>query len=50
MLVRAVLAAAFVGIAAPALAEPDNTSWPNSQEGDFILEDYKFASARPSLS
>ena len=44
MLVRAVLAAAFVSIAAPALAEPENTHWPNYQEGDFIITDYKFAS------
>jgi homoserine O-acetyltransferase len=44
MSVRAVLAAAFIGIAAPALAEPENTHWPNYQEGDFILTDYKFAS------
>jgi homoserine O-acetyltransferase len=44
MMVRAVLAAAFVGIAAPVLAEPENTHWPNYQEGDFILTDYKFAS------
>ena len=44
MLVRAVLAAAFVSIAAPALAEPENTHWPNYQESDFIITDYKFAS------
>ena len=44
MMVRAVLAAAFVGIAAPVLAEPENTHWPNYQEGDFILTDYKFVS------
>jgi homoserine O-acetyltransferase/O-succinyltransferase len=44
MVVRGVLAAAFIGIAAPALAEPENTHWPNYQEGDFILKDYRFAS------
>jgi len=44
MVVRAVLAATFLGIAATALAEPENTHWPNYQEGDFILTDYKFAS------
>src|SRR3974377_1974354 len=43
MLIRAVVAAALVGIAAPALAEPENTHWPNYQEGDFIITGYKFA-------
>ena len=46
MLLRAVLAAAFVSIAAPALAEPENSNWPNYQEGDFIIKDYKFASGQ----
>ena len=46
MLIRAVLAAALVSIVAPALAEPENTHWPNYQEGDFIITDYKFASGQ----
>ena len=44
MSIRAVIAAGLVSIAVPALAEPQNTSWPNYQEGDFIITDYKFAS------
>ena len=32
MLIRAVIA---VGIAAPALVEPENTHWPNYKEGDL---------------
>jgi homoserine O-acetyltransferase len=43
MLIRAALAA-FVSVAAPALAEPENTNWPNYQEGDFTISNYKFAS------
>src|SRR3984893_13349517 len=43
MLIRAVLAA-LVSVAAPALAEPENTNWPNYQEGDFIIANYKFTS------
>ena len=43
MLIRAVLAA-LVSVAAPALAEPENTNWPNYQEGDFIISNYKFVS------
>jgi homoserine O-acetyltransferase len=46
MLLRAVVAAAFISIAAPALAEPENSNWPNYQEGDFIIKDYKFASGQ----
>jgi hypothetical protein len=42
--IRAVVAAALIGIAAPALAEPDKPNWLNYQEGDFIIKDYKFAS------
>jgi len=41
MLIRAVVAAALVSIAAPALAH-----WLNYQEGDFIIPDYKFASGQ----
>jgi homoserine O-acetyltransferase/O-succinyltransferase len=44
MLLRAVIAVALLGIATPALAEPENTNWPNYQEGDFIITNYKFAS------
>ena len=43
MLIRAVLAA-LISVAAPALAEPENTHWPNYQEGDFIIPNYKFVS------
>src|SRR6266446_6612975 len=43
MLLRAVLAA-LVSAAAPALAEPENIDWPNYQEGDFTIPNYKFAS------
>jgi len=44
MLLRAVVAVALLGIATPALAEPENINWPNYQEGDFIITNYKFAS------
>jgi homoserine O-acetyltransferase/O-succinyltransferase len=44
MLIRAILAA-LISVAAPALAEPENTHWPNYQEGDFIIPNYKFASS-----
>jgi homoserine O-acetyltransferase/O-succinyltransferase len=44
MLIRAVLAAAFISIAAPAAAESENANWPNYQKADFIIKDYKFAS------
>ena len=43
MVIRAVVTAALVSIAAPAFAEPDNTHWPNYKEGEFIIRDYKFA-------
>ena len=46
MLVRAVIAAALIGIAGPALAEPENTHWPNYKEGDFTTTDYKFANGQ----
>jgi homoserine O-acetyltransferase len=49
MCIRAVVAAALIDIAAPALAEPEKPNWPNYQEGDFIIKDYKFASGE-SLS
>ena len=44
MLLRAVIAAAaLVGIAGPALAQPENTHWPNYKEGEFTITDYKSA-------
>lgn len=43
MLIRA-LAAAAVMSAAPALAQTQNTDWPNYREDDFVIPDYKFAS------
>ena len=46
MLLCAVIAAALVGTAAAALAEPENTHWPNYKEGDFIISDYKFANGQ----
>jgi homoserine O-acetyltransferase/O-succinyltransferase len=42
MSMRAVFAAGFISIAAPALADPENTSWPNYREDDVIITDYKF--------
>jgi len=44
MSVRAALAAALIGIAAPALQAAENTNWPNYREGDFVIFDYTFAS------
>src|SRR5215510_6571879 len=44
MLIRAVFAAALIGMAAPALAE--SIRWPNYREGDFIINDYKFANGQ----
>ena len=46
MLIRTVIAAVLVGFAASALAEPENTHWPNYQEGDFIIRDYQFANGQ----
>ena len=46
MLIRAVVGAALVSIAASALAERENTNWPNYKEGDFIIGDYKFANGQ----
>ncbi len=43
MLIRAFLVA-LISVAAPALAEPENSQWPNYQEGDFIIPNYKFVS------
>jgi homoserine O-acetyltransferase/O-succinyltransferase len=44
VLLRAVLAAAVIGIVAPTLALSKNSSWANYQESDFIIPNYKFAS------
>jgi homoserine O-acetyltransferase/O-succinyltransferase len=49
MSIRAVVAAALIGIAGPALAELENTSWSKYQEGDFIIADYKFANGQTLL-
>ena len=46
MLLRAIIAAALIGISATALAEPENTRWPNYKEGDFTIADYKFANGQ----
>jgi homoserine O-acetyltransferase/O-succinyltransferase len=43
MLIRALVAAAVMSIA-PALAQNQNTNWPNYREDNFISSDYKFAS------
>src|ERR1700719_1343861 len=43
MWIRTLVAACIISTA-PALAEPENTHWPNYQEGDFIISNYKFVS------
>lgn len=43
MLIRALVAAALMSIA-PALAQTQNTNWPNYREDDFLITNYKFAS------
>jgi homoserine O-acetyltransferase/O-succinyltransferase len=48
MLLRTAIAAALVIVAAPALAEPENTHWPNYTEGDFLVTDYEFANGQTS--
>ncbi len=40
--IRAVVAAALIGMSAPAFAQ--ETSWPNFREGDFTIADYRFNS------
>jgi homoserine O-acetyltransferase/O-succinyltransferase len=40
--IHAVIAAALIGMAAPAFAQ--ETSWPNFREGDFTIADYRFNS------
>jgi homoserine O-acetyltransferase len=42
MLTRTVIAAGFISLAVPALADPENTSWPNYREDDVTITDYKF--------
>src|SRR5262252_10607297 len=49
MPIRAAIAAALISIAASALAAPENASWPNYQEGGFVITDYKFASGESLL-
>jgi homoserine O-acetyltransferase/O-succinyltransferase len=46
MSIRTVVAAALISISAPARAEPENTQWPNYQESNFIITDYKFTSGQ----
>jgi homoserine O-acetyltransferase len=43
MWIRALVAAGVMS-AAPALAQTQNTNWPNYREDNFIITDYKFAS------
>jgi homoserine O-acetyltransferase/O-succinyltransferase len=45
MSLRTLLTAALIGAAASALAAGENTNWPNYQEGDFVIADYRFASS-----
>ncbi len=44
MPIRAVIAAALISLSVPALAETETAAWPNYQESDFLIENYKFAS------
>jgi homoserine O-acetyltransferase len=44
MLLRALFAAVLIGLAAPAFAADVNTNWPNYQEGDYTIPNYKFVS------
>jgi homoserine O-acetyltransferase/O-succinyltransferase len=47
MVLRAVFAAVlFTGSAVSALAEPQKPNWPNYQQGDFVVADYRFASGQ----
>jgi homoserine O-acetyltransferase len=43
MLIRALATAAVISTA-PALAQTQNTDWPNYREDKFVITDYKFAS------
>ncbi|HEY1798539.1 MAG TPA: alpha/beta fold hydrolase [Stellaceae bacterium] len=44
MLLRALIVAALIGLAAPAIAADPKTDWPNYQQGDYTIANYKFAS------
>jgi homoserine O-acetyltransferase len=46
MVIRALAAAALIGIAGSALAEAQNPNWANYREGDFTITDYKFANGQ----
>jgi homoserine O-acetyltransferase len=43
MSMPAAIAVALATFAAPALADAQNTNWPNYSEHDFVIADYKFA-------
>jgi homoserine O-acetyltransferase len=43
MWIRTLVAAGIISTA-PALAQTQNTNWPNYRENNFIITDYKFAS------
>jgi hypothetical protein len=43
MWIRTLVAAGIIDTA-PALAQTQNTNWPNYREDNFIVTDYKFAS------
>ena len=43
MLICALVAAAVMSVA-PALAQTQNTNWPNYREDDFLITEYRFAS------
>ena len=48
MAVRALIATVVIAAALPALAQGEadkpNTNWPGYQEGDYVVNNYKFAS------
>ncbi len=44
MMVRALIVAILLSVAAPAFAAEVSTNWPNYAEGDYIIKDYKFVS------
>jgi homoserine O-acetyltransferase/O-succinyltransferase len=43
MLLRALLAVFLFSLAIPELAQSANREWPNYQESDFVISNYKFA-------
>jgi hypothetical protein len=49
MLIRALVAAAIMSTA-PALAQTQNTDWPNYREDNFIITDYNLPVERSSLN